>query len=181
VVTKITSKRPTPTGLGLAGEFSGDHDFSSNPASFSLQMLFQITTACALFFACLRFSPLLAILLTIVFAPAFIRTGQISEIHRQNKLEFGLAKRISCFLGSVAFVLLTAAFALLVFVSVSLGFGLLGMFFSAAIGSTDLSIDAAIVGTAGGMIWGFAGALLATGLVILRMWLPKEILATNHF
>lgn len=185
---KMPSNSSAQSGPYLSSELSVKATISpsqpsihvnANPSSFSLMMLFQITTASALFFACLRYSPLAAIVLTILFAPAVIRTGQISDIHKQNIMEFGLAKRIRCFFGSIAVVILTVAFAVLVFVLVSLTFGLLGMVFSTAVGSADLSIDAAIVGTAGGMIWGFAGAMLATGFAVIRMWLPKELVKTE--
>ena len=59
------------------------HDI--NAASFSIKTLFQITTASALFFACVRFSPILAIAITVFVAPAIIRTGFISEMYRRNK------------------------------------------------------------------------------------------------
>ena len=57
-------------------------------------------------------------------------------------------------------------------------FGLAGMVFSAAVGASELNSDAAIVGTASGMIWGFAAALLATGYVILRTWVPGDLLSS---
>ena len=78
-------------------------------------------------------------------------------------------------MGSVGVVLLTGVFSVLVFSVISMCFGLLGMIFSTAIGSSDLMVDAGIVGTAGGMIWGFAGAMLSTSYIILKTWIPTEL------
>ncbi len=148
-----------------------------NSASFSIQALFQITTACALFFACHRVSPILAIGVTAFVAPAIIRTGLISEMYRRNRLQFGLATRLTCFASSLGVVVLMTLLAGCVFVATSLLFGLFGMVVSTMVGSRELSADAAVVGTAGGMVWGMAAAMLAVGYVVVKTWLPKHLMA----
>ena len=153
------------------------HD--NNSASFSIKTLFQVTTASALFFACLRFSPILAIGITVFVAPAIIRTGLISEIYRRNDLEFTLTKRLQFFASSIGVVLFAIVIAGVVFVLTSLMFGLFGMAFSAMVGARELSGDAAVVGTAGGMIWGMAAAMLAVGFALVRTWLPKSLLVKS--
>ena len=153
-------------------------DGEVNGGAFSLLMLFQIMTACGLFCACLRYSPVAAIVATILIAPAVIRTGLLSELYRRRERPFGYLVRLQCFIGSLGIVLLTAFFFVLIFLLVSMLFGLAGMVFSAAVGASELNSDAAIVGTASGMIWGFAAALLATGYVILRTWVPGDLLSS---
>ena len=148
-----------------------------NSASFSIKTLFQITTASALFFACLRFSPILAIGITVFVAPAIIRTGLISDMYRRNNLPFRLATRLQFFASSLGVVVLLIAIGGLAFVSTSLMFGLFGMAFSTMVGSRELSTDAAVIGTAGGMVWGMAAAMLAVGFAIVKTWLPKHLLA----
>jgi hypothetical protein len=46
------------------------------------------------------------------------------------------------------------------------------MLFGSAVSNGDLSFDVAVVGTAGGMIWGMAGALLAIGYSAYSTWMP---------
>jgi hypothetical protein len=148
-----------------------------SPASFSIKTLFQITTASALFFACLRISPILAIAITVFVAPAIIRTGLISEIYRRNDLPFGLATRLNYFVNSIGIVVLALTIGGVAFLSTSLLFGLFGMVFSTLVGSSELSTDAAVIGTAGGMVWGMAAAMLTIGFAVMKTWIPKRLLA----
>jgi hypothetical protein len=135
----------------------------TNAASISLACLFQVLTACCIFFACLNFSPLLAMIGTIVTAPAIIRTGYAAELHLRAGKRFSWPQRIHCFLESGVIVLLTLLFAVIASSLISLLFGAFAVGFSMLYGVTDSLMDIAVVGTAGGMVWGLAGAILAIG------------------
>ncbi len=144
-----------------------------NSGAISLAWMFQILTACCVFFACLQISPLLAIVGTVVGAPAIIRTSIASDLHRQAGKRFGWSTRIVCFLESLGIELVTFIFAFAVFSLISLLFGAIAVGFSLLYGATDALSDIAVVGTAGGMIWGFAGSLLAFG-VSAKLWKIKS-------
>jgi hypothetical protein len=137
--------------------------------AFSLACMFQILTACCVFFACLKVSPLLAIIGTVVGTPALIRTGVASDLHRQSGKPFSWPNRLLCFLESIGIEMAIGLFAFLVFALISVLFGAIAVGFSLLYGVTDQLSDIAVVGTAGGMIWGFAGALLAFGLTA-KFW-----------
>ena len=145
--------------------------FSRNN-TITLRCLFQIVTGCCIFFAVLRFSPLVAVIGTIMIAPAIIRTGLAAELYRQAKTNFNWRRRIYVFFESLGVVLLTLVFAVSVFAIISCLFGIMCMMFGMAVSQGDISFDAAIVGTAGGMIWGMAGAILAVGYSAYRTWMP---------
>ena len=102
----------------------------SNAASISLACLFQVLTACCIFFACLNFSPLLAMIGTIVTAPAIIRTGYAAELHLRAGKPFTWAQRIRCFLESGFIVLLTLMVAVTASSLISLLFGAFAVGFS---------------------------------------------------
>jgi len=142
-------------------------------ATISLRCLFQIVTGCSVFFAILRFSPMTAIVGTVIIAPAIIRTGLAAERYQLERLPFSLKRRVIVFLESLSVVLLTALFAGSVFLVISFLFGILGMLFGSAVSNGDLSFDVAVVGTAGGMIWGMAGGLLAIGYSAYSTWMPN--------
>lgn len=141
----------------------------TNAASIPLACLFQVVTACCIFFACLNISPLLALIGTIVAAPAIIRTGYAAELHLRVGKRFTWIQRIRCFLESGVIVLLTLLVAVAASSLISLLFGVFAVGFSMLYGVTDSLLDIAVVGTAGGMVWGLAGALLAIA-AISRIW-----------
>ena len=70
----------------------------------------------------------------------------------------------------------TYALSATVFALISLAFGLICVAASFVMGIPELATDIAFVGTAGGMIWGAAGGILAFGLCVQK-WqlevLPK--------
>lgn len=140
--------------------------------SVSLLTLFQVVTCCCIFFAVLRFSPSTALAITIVVAPALIRTAVASEMRRRKKVPFSLKSRALVFMHSIWVVLITIGFGVAAFVAVSLGFGILGMLFGFAIASTDYLAEAGIIGTVGGMIWGMAGAVFAIFFALCKFWKP---------
>ncbi len=140
-----------------------------NSATISLACLFQIVTACCIFFACLSISPVLAIVGTLISAPALIRTGWAADLHHRSGMTFGWKTRLLCFAETLLIEFITLMFSLAVFSVVSLMFGALAVCFSLLYGSTDAMSDIAVVGTAGGMIWGFAGAILAVGYTA-KLW-----------
>lgn len=143
------------------------------PSSISLVCLFQILTACCIFFACLRISPLLAIVGTIIATPAIIRTTLASDLHRRNGMRFSIQRRLRIFVESVGVVLLTLTFAATVFALVSLAFGLICVVIAVFLGtSTDLLVEIAFIGTVGGTVWGATGAILAMGLCA-HTWKPS--------
>lgn len=141
-------------------------------ATITLVCLFQIVTGCCIFFACLRVSVVLAVLGTIIATPAIIRTGMASEIHQTQGLRFGWNRRLWCFAESIGVVLLTATVSSVIFVLISLIFGLLSVLVVIVVGPRDLINDVALIGTLGGMAWGAAGAIVAIGLCA-RIWRPK--------
>ena len=143
-----------------------------NSASLSLLCLFQVLTACCVFFACLRISPSLTLFGTILISPAIIRTAWASDLYRRRRKKFCWKTRLSFFLGSLGVVVTTISLGGLVFSLICLVFALLGLLFGLMV-STDLILEAAVVGTAGGMIWGMAGALLAVAFTATRIWTPQ--------
>jgi len=151
---------------------SSQLDPTLGPASISLVCLFQVLTACSIFFACLRISPLLAIIGTIIVAPAIIRTGLASELYRQNGMPFDWLTRIRSFIHSIGVVVMTLAFSAIVFAVVSVVFGFVWVCLALSMGARDMLVDIAFVGTAGGTIWGMLGAMLAMGLCAAK-WKPK--------
>ena len=140
--------------------------------SVSLWTLFQVVTCCCIFFAVLRYSPSLALAVTVIVAPALIRTAMASEIKRRRSRSFSLRERLVVFANSLGVVLLTIGFGIAAFVAVSLGFGLLGMLFGFAVANTDYLAEAGIIGTVGGMIWGMAGAVFAMFYAVCKLWCP---------
>lgn len=149
-----------------------DFDMSRASSSISLAYMFHILTGCALFLACFQFSPLLASLLTIVLSPTIIRTHFAAEIHRQNELEFSSQLRLKYFVSSLGVVLLTLFLAGLAFVAVSMAFGLFAVLLGCMMGLNDLQVDSAVLGTAGGMVWGIGAAALAICFTACRIWKP---------
>ena len=143
----------------------------------SLLGLFQIVTACGIFFAILRVSPVAAVVATIVIAPALIRTGVAAELYRKKSLGFDWRRRLVVFAQSLWLVGLTSLFAFAVFLLVCCVFGIMGLVFGFMMSYGDLSLDAAVVGAAGGMIWGIGGALLAIIWSIWTTWAP--VVATD--
>jgi hypothetical protein len=152
------------------------------PGAISLVCMFQIVTACCIFFACLRISPLLAIVGTIIATPAIIRTTLASDLHRKSGIRFSLKRRVRVFVESIGVVLLTLMFSSTVFALVSLGFGLICVVISVFLGTaSDLLSEIAFIGTVGGTVWGATGAILAMGLCA-QTWRPTlgaEKLDTN--
>ena len=130
--------------------------------SMTIVNLFQILTGCGLFFACMRISPLAAILLTIVSTPAIIRTGLISQRFRDKKIAFGLRDRFQAFGASLGVTLVTMLTSFMVFLIVSVAFGFLCMgIMMMTLSAHDLLADIGFIGTLGGTIWGAAAAMLS--------------------
>ena len=142
------------------------------PGAFTLVCMFQIVTACCIFFACLRISPLLAIVGTLIATPAIIRTTLASDLYRKSGKCFSLKRRGYVFFQSLGVVLLSFTFSATVFALVSMGFGLICVGVSILLGaSSDLLAEIAFVGTFGGTVWGATGAILAMGLCS-HTWKP---------
>ena len=142
------------------------------PAAISLVCMFQIVTACCIFFACLRFSPLMAIIGTLVATPAIIRTGLASDLYRKNSRPFNWQRRIRVFVESVGIVVLSLVFVSTVFALVSMLFGLICLVIALFLGTApDLLTEIAFIGTFGGSVWGATGAILAVGLCA-HTWKP---------
>lgn len=106
---------------------------------------------------------------TILTAPAIIRTGFAAELHLRAGRHFSWSKRLVCFLESGGIVLLTFLAAVMASCLISIMFGALAVGFSLLYGVSESLVDVAIVGTAGGMVWGLAGAILAIGATA-RIW-----------
>jgi len=146
---------------------------SPTGSAISLAYLFHIVTACALFFAFYRLSPLLALSLTVIIAPAIIRTHVASELYAKQRVPFPLQTRVKQFVGSIGVVLLTYALAFMAFITVSMMFGLFAVLLGSAMGMHELRVDSAVLGTAGGMVWGIAAAILATCFAAVKTWKPE--------
>ena len=142
-------------------------------ASFSLLCVFQIVTACCIFFACLKISPLLAIVGTLISTPAIIRTGIASEIHRRKGICFRWGSRLKYFGTSVLVVLLTSFVSFAVFTLISMAFGLFCVGVALLVGQTDLLSDIAFIGMGGGMIWGVAGGIVSVCYCARKTWMPQ--------
>lgn len=135
---------------------------NSRKNTLTLVHVFQIVTGCALFFACMRLSPVLAIALTVLFTPAIIRTGVITNQLRANGVSFGFRKRIEIFFASMGVNLMTLVTCFAAFLFVSVSFGLFCVVFAfATMRTSDLLADVGFIGTLGGTIWGSAAALLS--------------------
>ena len=148
------------------------------PSAISLVCMFQIITACCIFFACLKFSPLLAIIGTIVATPAIIRTGLASDLYRKNGRRFGWRRRGRVVVESIGIVVVSLLFTLTVFTLVSMAFGLICVVIAVFLGtSSDLLSEIAFIGTVGGTVWGATGAILAVGLCA-QTWKPTLTLPT---
>jgi hypothetical protein len=145
----------------------------SNSSSFSLRVLFFAVTAVAIFLGLYQLNSLAALLTTLIVAPALIRTTISSELHRRSGQPFLWTMRSRCFLVSIGLVLVTIFVGTVAFVFVSVVFGLFGLFLGFAAGVSDMAYDTAIVGTAGGMIWGMAGSGLAITFTIWKYWSPN--------
>ena len=141
----------------------------------SLKTLFQVVTCCCVFFAVLRFSPLLALIFTLILAPSLIRTAYVAECFRQKDQPLNLKSRMKVFSKAIGEVLLTMLAGFSAFVIVSLGFGLLGLLFGFAVAQSDFLFEAGIIGTVGGMIWGMAGAFLTMVFFMVRFWNSSSI------
>ena len=148
-----------------------------NATAISLRCLFQIVTACCVFFACLRVSPTFTLIGTVILAPAIIRTAWASHLFRLNGRVFCWSTRIQYFIGSLGIVLTTIALGGIVFALICLAFGVMGLLFGMMV-SANASFESALVGAVGGMIWGIAGALLAMVFTAMRIG-PLEIDSTR--
>jgi hypothetical protein len=153
-------------------------------SAFSLVCMFQVVTACCIFFAILKTSAMLAIVGTLIATPAIIRTSIASDLHQKAGYRFSWMKRIICFLESTGLTVVTFAIAAIIFALISLLFGLLCLGCSFVLGADEMSGDIAFVGTIGGMVWGAAGAILAFAFC-MRKWQmkigpSKKVVDPNH-
>jgi hypothetical protein len=124
-------------------------------SSFSLFSLMVLLTSVAFFLVVNEWNSLVAFIGTLLVAPALVRTTILAD------------RRLLV-------VLATAFVSLLAFALVSLLFGVLGLLFGWAMGIEGLEVDSAVVGTAGGMIWGMGAALLTATYLVWRYWFPEE-------
>ena len=136
--------------------------------------MFQIITACCIFFSVLQASPILAIIGTIITTPAIIRTAMAAELYQKHGIKFKWIQRVRCFLESTGLTVVTLALSATVFALISLVFGVFCVAASYVLGTPELATDIAFVGTAGGMVWGAAGGILAFGLCV-RKWQPEVV------
>lgn len=136
----------------------------------SLLTLLQIVTCCCIFFAVLRISPLAALIMTVIVAPALIRTAYISEVFQRSGSPLNWQQRLGKFAKAIGAVITTLLAGVLAFTIISAAFGLLGMLFGFAVASTDYLFEAGVIGTVGGMIWGMAGSFLTVVFLLFRFW-----------
>lgn len=147
---------------------------SSAGSGFSLFALLVLLTCIGLFLGIYEWNRFLALASTLMVAPALIRTTVLADRQRRLGKPWTLVERFRSFAGSLLMVLLTGLAGLLAFVLVSLIFGLIGLLFGWAMGIEGLEFESAVVGTAGGIVWGMGGALLTVTYVAWRYWFPEE-------
>lgn len=141
--------------------------------AFSLGGLFMTITACCCFFAVMRLSPLLAIVMTLWLAPSFLRTSIAAEMYEKSQTTFGWQTRIRQFLLALLIVAANYVGVIGTFVAVSL---LIGFFCSLIVmvdGSYDLIFDIGIMGSVIGMVWGFAASIVAASYLAKMTWMPR--------
>ncbi len=143
---------------------------ASASSTFSLRLLFQVVTATAVFFGVFRVFPELAIAVGMLVTPAFIRTTWAAEQYRLTRRAFPFAERIRCFFSSMLLVMFAVMAGMASFALVSMLFGFLALLLGSAIGLGDMGFDTAVVGTAGGMVWGMAAAILVVYFVLYVLW-----------
>ena len=144
-------------------------------SSFSIAFLFQVTTACAAFIAIAQWSLPTALIVTFMLTPAFVRTGIVAEGYRRRGLRFGWKHRLEVFLGSVGVVIVSLVAGGIACLLITVLFGAIAAATSWIGGAPDLSFEAGILGTAGGIIWGLAGGLIVGMLAMMHYWTPPAV------
>ena len=147
---------------------------SGGAGSFSLFSLLVLISGVALFLAVYEWNRLAALAATLLTAPALIRTAVLADRALRRSQPWSVMQRFQSFAGSLVIVLLTTCVGFLAFIAVSLLFGLIGLCLGWAMGIEGLEVDSAVVGTAGGMIWGMGAALLVGTYLAWRYWFPEE-------
>lgn len=147
--------------------------------SFSLFALLVLLTSIALFLVVNEWSSLAAFIGTLLVAPALVRTTILADRRLHSGRSWSVLEKSRSFAWSLLIVLATALVALIAFMLVSLLFGGLGLLFGWAIGIEGLEVDTAVVGTAGGMIWGMGAALLTATYLVWKYWFPEEQLSAE--
>jgi hypothetical protein len=160
--------------------FAADQPRASRPesiggsGSFSLFSLLVLLTSIALFLMVNEWNSLAAFLGTLLVAPALVRTTILADRRLRSGHPWSVMGKVRSFAWSLLVVVATALVALVAFMLVSLLFGGLGLLFGWAIGIEGLEVDTAVVGTAGGMIWGMGAALLVATYLVWRYWFPES-------
>jgi hypothetical protein len=150
------------------------HVQSSTGGGFSLFALLVMLTCIGMFLGIYEWNRLAAIASTLLVAPALIRTTVLADRQRRMGQPWSVMQRFQSLTGSLLVVLLTGLAGLLTFILVSLFFGLIGLLFGWAMGIEGLEFDSAVVGTAGGLVWGMGGALLTVTYIGWKYWFPEE-------
>jgi hypothetical protein len=143
-------------------------------SSFSLFSLMVLLTSVAFFLVVNEWNSLVAFIGTLLVAPALVRTTILADRRLRSGQPWSVLEKLQSFAWSLLVVLATALVSLLAFALVSLLFGVLGLLFGWAMGIEGLEVDSAVVGTAGGMIWGMGAALLTATYLVWRYWFPEE-------
>jgi hypothetical protein len=147
---------------------------SSTGGGFSLFALLVLLTCIGLFLGIYEWNRFAALASTLLVAPALIRTTVLADHQRRIGQPWSVLQRFRSLAGSLLIVLVTGLAGLLAFILVSLFFGLLGLLFAWAMGIEGLEFDSAVVGTAGGLVWGMGGALLTVTYIACKYWFPEE-------
>lgn len=147
---------------------------SSTGGGFSLFALLVLLTCIGMFLGIYEWNRFAALASTLVVAPALIRTTVLADRQRRTGQPWRILQRFRSFAGSLLIVLVTGLAGFVSFMLVSLFFGLIGLLFGWAMGIEGLEFDSAVVGTAGGLVWGMGGALLTVTYVAWKYWFPEE-------
>lgn len=152
----------------------------STGSGFSLFALLVLLTCIGLFLGIYEWNRFAALASTLLVAPSLIRTTVLADRQRRIGQPWSVLQRFRSFAGSLLIVLITGFAGVLAFMVVSLFFGLIGLLFGWAMGIEGLEFDSAVVGTAGGMVWGMGGALLTVTYIAWRYWFPEEETAAQR-
>lgn len=147
---------------------------STSGGGFSLFALLVLLTFIGMFLGIYEWNRFAALASTLLVAPALIRTTVLADRQRRMGQPWSVLQQFRSLAGSLLIVSVTGLAGLLAFILVSLFFGLIGLLFGWAMGIEGLEFDSAVVGTAGGLVWGMGGALLTVTYIAWKYWFPEE-------
>ena len=182
----VESKNPLtthPTGADNLTQTAAEHSVACAPSerllssprkqNFSLGFLLGLVTGVSAFFGLFAVSPIAAIVAVALLTPAMIRTGSVEHAWAFEQHHLNWSGRAMLFLHSVVFMLNSAGLATLAFCITCLISSAMGFAFGLVFGSPmSKASELALLGAAGGVVWGIAAGLVAIGWYWNRYWFP---------